>query len=108
MAEAGTGSPTFLCLGDSLRPASAGRFCGKWCPADQAFQFHDVQRLHPQISTCIYLSDFDAKTNIDRSHDLAPLPNISIFTQISPVGSRKCEEVTALMNNNGCRDYITA
>ena len=97
-----------MCLYYSLRPASAGRLRGKWDPADQAFQFHDVQSLHPQISTRLYLSDFDAKTNIDRWHDLAPLPNISIFTQISPVGSRKCEEGTALMNNNGCRDYITA
>ena len=58
MAEAGNGSPTFLCFYYSQRPASAGRFCGKWAAAGQAFLFRDVQNLYPQVSTCIYLSDF--------------------------------------------------
>jgi len=81
-----------LCFYYSQRPASAGRFCGKWAAAGQAFLFRDVQSLYPQVSKCVYLSDFGAKTNIDRPHDLAPLPDISIFTQISPVGSRKVKK----------------
>jgi hypothetical protein len=87
MAEAGNGSPTFLCLYYSLRPASAGRFL-RALPTKPSY-FTTFRVLTPRYRRAYYLSDFGAKTNIDRPHNLAPLPNISIFTQISPVGSRK-------------------